>query len=152
MDIIKSFWWKLLEFSHFVKKHNRDFTKSLQSNVLRKQTHWGISQKLSILQKSKLPINISKFCICFVKTLFMNSCRQWYHVEQGWWYKLNFYINFYMMNFWECSKILCKNESNSPFGSSSSSVVELSVDAFGSFDESPFEPFTIDFAETVDCQ
>lgn len=32
------------------------------------------------------------------------------------------------------------------FGSSSSSVVELSVDALGSFDESPFEPFTIDFA------
>ena len=103
-----------------------------------------------MLQKSKLPINISKFYICQVKSLFMNSCRLWYLVEQGWWYKLNFYINFYMMNFWECIVKFCaKNCNYSPLGSSSSSVVELSVDAFGSFDESPFEPFTIDFAAKI---
>ena len=39
---------------------------------------------------------------------------------------------------------------NIPFGSSSSNVVELSVDAFGSFEESPFDPLflsAIDLAE-----
>ena len=36
----------------------------------------------------------------------------------------------------------------SPFGSSSSSVVELSVEAFGSFEfDSPFDPLAIDLAE-----
>ena len=34
-----------------------------------------------------------------------------------------------------------------PLGSSSSMVVELSVDALGSLDESPLEPFTIDLAK-----
>lgn len=34
-----------------------------------------------------------------------------------------------------------------PLGSSSSMVVELSVDAFGSLEESPLEPFTIDLAK-----
>ena len=37
-------------------------------------------------------------------------------------------------------------KNDSPLGSSSSSVVELSVDAFGSFD-SPLEPFAMDLAE-----